>query len=134
MKNNILYKEVTTPARVVEIGNGRDQKPSIYSLVLRDNKGYQIIPYESIMHCQADGNYTIVNTVQGDRFMTCKTLKEIEQKLPSHSFIRIHQSHVVSLHAIRSVDQNQMIHLSNGQQLPLARRVKSRLFVALGIK
>ena len=99
------------------------------TLVLKDHDGYHFIPYNAIIRCEAKGNYSLVITIDGKQLLTSKTLKYIEQKLPKAQFIRIHQSHVIAISAIRSIDTSNMIHLSDDSESTLFSPYEKQSFV-----
>jgi two-component system LytT family response regulator len=63
--------------------------------------GIEFVDVDHILHCEADRNYTTIHTVEGEKYIFSKTLKEIEKLLPSREFFRTHQSHLVNLRHIK---------------------------------
>ena len=50
-------------------------------------------------------NYVIIQTSK-DQFVIHSTMKDIETKLPSNLFVRIHRSYIVSIDKISVLDEN----------------------------
>ena len=67
--------------------------------VKKGNKGILLKP-EEILWIGADDYYSDIHSTQG-RFLERKPLKVLLEHLPEESFVRIHRSTVVNLHAIR---------------------------------
>lgn len=95
---------------------------------LKCNQKMEKIYTADILYVEGMSNYIIVHTSQ-KKYIAYLTFKSIEEKLPSHLFIRIHKSFLVSISAIQSVDANE-VHLENGR-LPIGKTyredVKNRI-------
>ena len=89
----------------------------------------RFIPFEDIIYCKSVNNYTTV-FIQGDKsFLCCKTLKDIESKLPADLFIRIHHSYLVNLHFITSLKkQDCELEINNKLLLPVSRSKKTEMY------
>ena len=109
------------------------QSLNIHAIIIKDNGGYEIIPFDEILRCEADGNYCKIYRLDGRKLITCQTLKSIESKLPVHQFMRIHQSHVVAVTHIRRLDNTMEVTLSDGAIVPYSRRNKRLILAKLGI-
>ena len=88
--------------------------------------GFKIVKINSILYCQSDINYTRVFLNNGTSFILSKTLKLIEELLPSTIFLRVHKSYLVNFNYVsyfsRSVDA--FVELSNDIKIPVATRKK----------
>lgn len=62
--------------------------------------GFEMVSLDDILHCEADSNYTQVMLKQAKKILVSRTLKEIEELLEGHAFLRIHHSHLVNLNEI----------------------------------
>src|SRR5215471_14248339 len=56
------------------------------SIALTTESGFYLIPIENIMHCEANGNYTVFFTNDGKSHKSSKTLGEYEELLPASIF------------------------------------------------
>src|SRR5687767_14508709 len=64
-------------------------------------EGFELIPAEQIVHCEADDNYTHLFLKNKTRITACRTLKEMEEQLQEFSFfIRVHHSYLVNLNEV----------------------------------
>jgi LytTR family transcriptional regulator, CO-responsive transcriptional regulator RcoM len=90
-----------------------------------------------VRYVRAEGHYTWVHTAQGSSFCNL-TIGDLEARLDSGSFMRIHRSYVANLdHAEQIVrdDGKVMLKLTGAdeQGLPVARTSVPRLLERLGI-
>lgn len=86
--------------------------------------GIDFIKVNSICRLEADGSYTKIFTCDKQSYLSSKTLKEMEQLLPSQQFFRAHRSHIINISFIKSYmkEGNGIILLEDGTQIPLSRR------------
>lgn len=64
-------------------------------------EGFELIPAEQIVYCEADDNYTHLFLKNKARITACRTLKEMEELLHEFSFfIRVHHSYLVNLNEV----------------------------------
>lgn len=64
-------------------------------------EGFELIPVDQIMRCEADDNYTHIYLKNKTSIIACRTLKEIEQQLENFSsFIRVHHSYLVNMNEV----------------------------------
>jgi len=95
-------------------------------IVLKDNKSIYFVKTSQIIRCEANGAYTIIHLHNEPKIVVSKLLKELEQMLQTHSFIRTHHSHLVNLQYIKQIDKQDggFIILSDGSEIPIAQRKK----------
>ena len=63
--------------------------------------GFELLPPDQLMRCEADDNYTHLYFKNKNKITACRTLKEVEEQLEDFNFfIRVHQSHIVNLNEI----------------------------------
>jgi two-component system LytT family response regulator len=86
--------------------------------------GYQMENINNIIYCQADINYTNVFTAKNEKIVVCKTLKIIEEILPTEYFFRIHKSYLVNLNYIKKYAKTDghFVILENEERLDVAVR------------
>lgn len=96
-----------------------------------------MIDLERVFYLEADGKQTRVFTDEG-RYRTNFQLHELEGRLDSQGFFRVHRSFVVNLRQIEKLEpwfkNGLRIKLKNGSYLDVARRRLSALKDRLGIK
>ena len=90
-------------------------------LFVRSEKRIERIEIRDILYMQSLGNYVTIFTTT-KRILTYLTLKGLESQLPTGEFVKIHQSFLVSLSRIDSIEGNQI--LVGGKNLPLSRNYR----------
>ena len=90
---------------------------------------------ESILRLESESNYTKIFLKDGSNVVVAKTLKMFEEILIKKHFIRVHKSHLVNFRFVAKLDQkNNILHLTNNEQIPVSRRYKSLITNAIGMK
>lgn len=86
--------------------------------------GFEIVPLDEIIFCEAEGSYTNFFT-KNKKYVTSSNLKKVENLLQHAHFFRIHRSVLVNLKHITKYDHSGKIILSNKKELFVASRNKS---------
>lgn len=73
---------------------------SLNKIAIPTMEGLRMVTVDSIISCSSDSNYTILMLKNGQKVIASRTLKEIEEMLEDHSFLRVHHSHLVNLNEI----------------------------------
>jgi len=96
-------------------------------------EGLLMILVESIIHCEADRNYTIIYTKNKQKITASKTLKEIEELLEDYPFTRVHHSHIVNLNEVEKYVKGEggFLLMSNGNNIDVSRSRKEFLLKKL---
>lgn len=97
-------------------------------LELTDVKGSDFIKIDTIVRCQAIENMCTIFINNGNKHIVCKDLKEIEQMLPEHKFIKIHKSNIVNVDFVNNyfVAEKKII-MHDGTRLPISSNKKKLL-------
>jgi two-component system LytT family response regulator len=85
-----------------------DYNDSIY--IKQNNHFARFIEISSIIAITSVGNYSKLETTDGNSYLILKTLKKWEEELPSNVFIRIHQSSIVNIKYIVKIDNYSKSH------------------------
>lgn len=107
------------------------QKPS--KIVIPTTDGFAILPVETIIRCEGEKNYTIFYLDDHSKIVVSKTLKEYEDLLQEHDFLRIFKSHLINLAHVRRYIKGRggEVVMSDGKQLPVSRERKVELLEKL---
>jgi len=89
--------------------------------VTKGNRTYFIAPAE-IYYCSAHSNYTNFYLKDSAEFTVAKTLKEFEEMLNVHKFIRTHKSFLVNSSHVRSFNPEGNLVLKNNTVVEVSRR------------
>ncbi len=92
-------------------------------IALQQQKETRYITLADIIRCEADNTYTFFYLITGERILVSKGLKEYAGMLPTNSFLRIHQSHLVNINFVKSwlKEDGGVLLLTNGDKVPVSR-------------
>ncbi|MFV0531451.1 MAG: LytR/AlgR family response regulator transcription factor [Flavobacteriales bacterium] len=104
------------------------QSPEKQQIILPTQQGFDVMKLRDIMYIQADGNFTQIYAANGDKKMVCRFLKYFEELL-SHPFIRIHRSHIINIHYLKSYHKGKggYVVMENGAEIEVSVSYKERL-------
>ena len=123
--------------RVAGIVKSKKQKNWLY--IQSEVKGNILrISYEEINYIEDKSNYIIISIEDKDSnnqadeisYTTYKTLKLIEETLPTHTFIRVHKSFIVNETKIHSLN-NASIVLNNKRVIKIGPNYREKLISRL---
>jgi two-component system, LytTR family, response regulator len=99
-------------------------------IAIPTSDGFELIPVEDIIYCEADDNYTHLFLKNKKRIIACRTLKEVEEQLTDFlSFIRVHHSYMVNLNEVNKYVRGEggYLIMSNGTTVNVSRSRKDAL-------
>lgn len=85
----------------------------------------------NIVRLEGEGNYTRFFLSDGRKHISSKTMKEYEEILLQHYFLRIHKSHLVNKNFIDQFNNEGSVILKDKTQLPVSRQRKQQVAAAL---
>ncbi len=91
--------------------------------------GILYLKQEEIVRIEAKANYCIIFLSNG-RSITCiKTLKELEEMLPEHIFLRVHHSWIINTNYLKKYHRNKngYIEMEDGSTVAISVRKKEKL-------
>lgn len=102
-------------------------------IALQTSQGIFLHELQSIVRCNADGNYTSIYFTNGKKLLIAKPLKEFEDMLCSFGFERIHHSHIINLnHLVSYLNKDGgYVVLTDNTTLPVSSRKKVQLLKIL---
>jgi PAS domain S-box-containing protein len=83
---------------------------------------------DNIQWIQAMDNYVIIQTTS-DQFVIHSTMKDIEIKLPSTRFLRVHRSYIIPIEKINVLDENTV--LIGDKTIPIGKSYKEAFMARL---
>jgi len=101
-------------------------------LAVATTEGTHFVPLADLFRVEAMSNYARIFARNSKPIMVSKTLKDLEESLPSNIFLRIHKSHLVNILHIKNLLPEQRIGLSNGDVLEVSRRRWAEVQKAVG--
>lgn len=107
----------------------RQPAVTVSKIALPTMEGLQLIPVESILHCESADNYTTLQLKDRKKMLVTRSLKEMEEMLEPHSFIRVHRFYLVNINEIEKYIKGEggYLVMSDGTTIDVARNKKESL-------
>lgn len=117
----------------VFLENIHSQEESNQKIVLSTSEMIHVINVDDIIRCESDNYYTYFFFTDGRKLLVSKTLKENEELLSNHNFIRPHKSHLVNVKYIKSFIRQEggYIVMTDGSKIPVSRRKRDKIMETL---
>lgn len=92
-----------------------------------------IVEIAQILYCEADGNNTWFFLNSGEKILVTRTLKQFDQVLERHHFIRTHQSFLVNLRFVQEFIKKDGggLKMKNGVLIPVSSRKRAEVMERL---
>lgn len=105
-------------------------------IILPTGNEYEFIDIDSIIRCESDDNYSQVYYGNNQRIMVSRTLKFVEESLPSDQFLRVHSKHLINIHRIQKYVKSDggYFLIDTQEKIPLSRYRKDEILRKLGLK
>lgn len=123
-KENERLKEL-----VANIDRGNDEQR--IAIPLSDK--IEFLAISRIIRLEAEGNYTHIYLDNKKHYLVCKTLKEYQELLENHNFIRTHQSHLINFRKISAYVKTDggYIAMDDGSQAPISRQKRDEVLLRI---
>ncbi len=117
----ILLEKIRQPAKLIN------------KIALPTMEGLHMVPVDDIVSCQSNDNYTNIQLKSGKKMLVTRTLKDMEEILEQHSFIRVHRFYIVNLNEIEKYIKGEggYLVMSDGTTIDVARNKKETLLKKL---
>ena len=127
-KNGDIGKQVEV---LLQHYTGNSNRKSM--LALPTFNGLEMVSISDIIHLKADGGYTRFNISNGNILTVSKNIKEYEDVLSEHHFMRIHHSHIVNLRYVKKYTKGEggTVTLTDNSTAEVSRQKKQELIDAL---
>ena len=86
---------------------------------------------DSILYIESMGDYVKFVTSDNKKYITHNTIKNLEEKVSKHHFLKVHRSFIVNLHKIDDMREN--ILFIKGNEIPVSKANKADVFRRLNI-
>ena len=100
-------------------------------LIIRADRKYYKINYDDLIYIEGQKAYVTFYT-KHQHITALASLKELEERLPKNSFIRIHKSYIVSIKKIHSLEGNS-IEIAR-KYLPIGKNYRKAVDDIFGLK
>lgn len=119
-------KKTHSGALISNLMDNLQQKDSSgFKLAVNTMEGCHFFLPKEIVRCEGDDSYTRFYLASGKELLVSRTLKEFEELLSGHHFMRVHKSHLVNKNYVSRFDREGMLWLTNGVSVPVSRRRKN---------
>lgn len=118
LMNNVLLDR----NRVI-VENFREPEPQKQQVILPTLEGFEVVKMEDIVRLKGNGNFTDLFLADGHKKMVCRLLKHFTEILP-FPFMRVHKSHMINIHCVRSYNKGGYITMSDGSEIELSSTYK----------
>jgi len=107
----------------------RSQSERLHKVALPTSDGLLFIEPEQILRCEAQGNYTTIHLINGERILVTRTLKEFDGLLTPMNFFRVHNAHLINLRHVRKYVRGDGGHIimSDSNSIEVSRRRRDDL-------
>lgn len=108
-----------------------DALPTRISLASQER--ISVVDISDIVRCESDGNNTWFVLNNGEKIFVTRTLKQFEQLLEGHGFMRVHQSHLVQMAQVCEFQKRDggYLKLKNGELIPVSVRKRAEVLDAI---
>jgi len=112
------------------MGRIKNEGRSFTKVAVPTAEGFELIPSEEIIFCEATDNYTYFFLKSKEKIIACRTLKEIETRLNDFEFfIRVHHSYIINLNEVKKYVRGDggYLVMCNGATVNVSRNRKDAL-------
>jgi two-component system, LytTR family, response regulator len=109
--------------------NIRKKVDNFKRIALSNSDGMHLFEVSDIIRCESEDNYTKFYIKNNKPILISKTLKEYEELLTDHGFVRIHQSHLINLAFLKSYIKKDggYVVMADNSNLPISQRKREQL-------
>lgn len=106
-----------------QIMDSRDPGDRIF---VKSKHGLVKLQADEVYYIEALKDYVVINT-KDTRYTVHSTMKDIEKKIPSDRFLRIHRSYITNLDKIDRIEQNHVVLQEEKKTMPIGGAYKEAL-------
>jgi two-component system, LytTR family, response regulator len=124
----LVQEQFNRQMKVLEENLGSDGTRN-KKIILRTNESIHLLPVKDIICCGSDSSYTTFHTLDGEKIIVSRTLKEYEEMLTECGFYRVHKSYLINLAHIKRFDRQDggYIILTLDLKIPVASRKREEM-------
>lgn len=118
--------DISASALKALMQNLRKPAGSSQTITLATSEGLEFIPLSEIIHIEANGPYSNFFLTGNRKIMVSRNLKEYENLLSEHQFLRIHNSHIINIKEVKRMIKTDGGYavMSDGAQLIISPKKK----------
>lgn len=109
-------------------------KPFLNKIAVPTTEGLLFFDISHILRLEAQSNYTLIYFNDQSKLLASRTLKDFEDILPTDTFFRIHNSHMINLNFIKKYIRGDggQVEMTNGDSILVSRRKKDEFLKLIG--
>jgi two-component system LytT family response regulator len=98
-------------------------------IVLKTSDALHLVSLTEIIHCKSDDNYTLFQLTGGKSILVSKTLREYEDLLSAHGFVRVHNSYLINQTYISFFDKREggYLVMKDEARIPVSSRKRDQI-------
>ena len=113
------------------LANLEQKKETDFKLAVPTVSGALFFSPDDIIRLEGEGNYTRFYLKNSQKHLSARTIKDYEEILTDHNFLRIHKSHIVNKKYIQSYLKEGVMILHDKTNLPVSRQRRASIVAAL---
>lgn len=130
-QRHLAKKEIRSPVqeKLVDnlISNLKQKDSSAFKLALSTMEGVFFFNPADIIRCEGENNYTSFYFPDRKPLLVSKTIREYEDILTDHGFLRVHKSHLVNKKYVTQASKEGFIRMQDGSTITISRRKKEEV-------
>jgi two-component system, LytTR family, response regulator len=128
-KNTDLIKNLEFLMQQVKSPRSLPKKLALNSL-----DKVQLVNISDIVRCESQSNYTIFYLRGNQQILVTRTLKEFDELLSEHNFIRVHHSHLINPDYLKEFNKSEFVAvMTDNTHVPVSVRKKDQLLKFFGL-
>lgn len=124
---DILQQEMV--ARINTLQDNIKPDSPHQKIILKTIDNIHIIRIDELIYCESDHVYTRFHLADGRKILVSKLLKEYEEMLSAHGFMRVHRSYLINMSYVVCFEKMEggYVVLKNDDRIPVASRKREQL-------
>lgn len=109
-------------------------RPFLNKIAVPTTEGLLFFDISHIIRLEAQSNYTLIFFSDQSKLLASRTLKDFEDILPTDTFFRIHNSHMINLNFIKKYIRGDggQVEMTSGDSILVSRRKKDEFLKIIG--
>ena len=97
------------------------------SFFVKNRNKLEKIEIEEVLYLEVEDRYSTVYTVGGKKYVLRMSMGDVQEKLSSGQFMRIHRKYTINLKKVSSIDTQDNLIMLGEVELPISRSHKEEL-------
>ncbi|MBL0191054.1 MAG: response regulator transcription factor [Saprospiraceae bacterium] len=130
VSQKIQHKRAAEKGQISKNEGGEQRaKAQVQSIPIPTSDGLEMLKIMDIIVIEADGNYCHIQMEGGKKLVVTKSIKEFDQMLQSHNFVRTHNSYLVNINHVKKYVKGSggYLVMSNGSTVDVSRTNKDKV-------